>query len=71
VTVTPSTEIETLFGAGTMSEDGDLLSYPKLCAVNGLNIAFASFGVALRVGLTARVAADVYRPFKRQTLEGG
>jgi hypothetical protein len=56
VTVTPSTEIETLFVAGAMSEDADLLSYEKLCAVNGLKVAFASFGVALRVGLTARVA---------------
>jgi hypothetical protein len=34
-------------------------SYPKLCAANGANVAVQHFGVAPRIGFTARIAIFV------------
>jgi hypothetical protein len=36
-----------------------LPSYPKLCAANGANVAVRHFGVAPRIGFTARIAIFV------------
>jgi hypothetical protein len=56
------TELSPVFVASHLltGKAKDILpSYPKLCAANGANVAVRHFGVAPRIGLTARIAIFV------------
>jgi hypothetical protein len=50
------TELSPIFVASHLLTDKGFPSYPKLCAANGLNVAVQRFGVAPRIGFTARIA---------------
>jgi hypothetical protein len=56
------TELSTIFVASHLLTDEakDIFpSYPKLCAASGANVAVQHFGVAPRIGFTARIAIFV------------
>jgi hypothetical protein len=56
------TELSPIFVAGQLLTDEakDIFpSYPKLCAASGANVAVQYFGVAPRIGFTARIAIFV------------
>jgi hypothetical protein len=56
------TELSPIFAASYLLTDkakGIFPSYPKLCAANGADIAVQHFGVAPRIGFTARIAIFV------------
>jgi hypothetical protein len=59
VVTSMSTELSHIFVARHLLTDEakDIFpSYPKLCAANGANVAVRYFGVAPRIGFTARIA---------------
>ncbi len=62
VVASMSTELSPMFVASHLLTDEakDIFpSYPKLCAASGANVAVQHFGVAPRIGFTARIAIFV------------